>query len=172
MTDIAYIGEIRLFGFTFAPVDWAFCDGTLLSVSQHTALFSLIGTTYGGDGRSTFALPDLRGRVPLHKGQGPGLRDYRQGQKSGMEMVQLTPAEMPSHSHNPQCSDQPGNQQLPANAVPADETNAVHKLYQTSADGVMFPTTSAGGNQAHDNMQPYLAVSYCMCLEGIYPSRS
>ncbi|TCL08596.1 microcystin-dependent protein [Shimia isoporae] len=172
MSDIAYIGEIRLFGFDWAPRDWALCHGQLLSINDNTTLYSLIGTRFGGNGRTTFALPDLRGRVAVHQGQAPGLNNYMLGQKSGMEMVQLTVNEMPSHTHNPQSSNQPGNQQSPNNGVCADETNETFSLYQSAADGVMLPTTAAGGNQAHDNMQPYLVANYCICMNGIYPSRS
>lgn len=172
MTDNAYTGEIRMFGCNFAPRDWAYCDGSLLEISQHTALFSLLGVNYGGDGRTTFALPDFRGRVPIHRGQGPALSNYRMGQKSGAETVQLTTLEMPKHTHAPRCSNQSGNQQLPKNAVPADEGNVAHKLYQDTSDDDMLPTTSAGENQAHNNIQPFSVVGFCICMNGLYPSRS
>ncbi|SFK82611.1 phage tail protein [Shimia haliotis] len=167
----AYTGEIRLFGFSFTPLNWARCDGQLLDISNNQELFSLLGTQFGGDGRRTFGLPDLRGRVAVHQGSGPGLGRYEMGQKSGMEMVQLTEREMPSHTHAPQSSDQPGNKQTPSGGVSADENHSGFALYGTTPDGVMQETTSAGGNMAHNNMQPYTVANYCICLKGIYPNR-
>lgn len=167
-----FCGELRLFGFDWAPLYWAHCGGQLLPINQYGELFSLIGTHYGGDGRTTFALPDLRGRVPIHYGQGPGLRNYRVGQMGGMEMVALTEQEMPSHTHSPQSSDQPGVKQNPNGGVCADEGHGGFALYQSTPDGTMQPTTSAGGNMAHDNMQPYTVGSWCICLQGEYPPRS
>lgn len=168
----AYIAEIRLFGFNYAPRYWAFCDGALLAIAEHTALFSLLGTTYGGDGRTNFKLPDMRGRVPIHRGQGPSLSPYGMGQNGGFEKIPLSIQEMPSHTHAPRCSDQPGNQQFPSNAVPADEGHATFQLYQSTAEKDMQPTTPTGGDQPHYNIQPFLVVNYCICLDGLYPPRS
>lgn len=168
----AYTGEIRLFGFSYAPRDWAFCNGVLLAIAEHTALFSLLGTNFGGDGRTNFGLPELRGRVPIHQGQGPTLSPYYMGQPGGAEAIRLTLPQIPSHTHAPRCSDQPGNQQVPSGAVPADEGHAGFQLYQTTAEKEMQPTSAAGGDQPHYNLQPFLVVNYCICLDGIYPPRS
>lgn len=169
-----FIGEIRIVGFNFAPRGWALCDGQLLAVNQNDALFSLLGTTYGGDGRTTFALPDLRGRVAVHNGNGPGLSAYQLGQKGGEETVALGILHLPSHSHSvsvPSSSNE-GNSDDPAGAVPAviPATDA----YGTTSDGTMapFPSASSGNGQAHPNLQPYLCVHYVIALVGTYPARS
>jgi microcystin-dependent protein len=169
-----YIGEIRMFAGNFAPLGWAFCDGTLLAISQNEALFNLIGTTYGGDGESTFALPDLRGRIPVHAGQGPGLTQRIFAESGGAETVTLTPNQMPSHSHS-----------LLATANPAmSSSTAFGSLLAVTADtpiyGAPVPAGQmnnaavqpAGGTQPHDNMAPSLCVSFIIALEGIFPSPS
>ncbi len=167
-----FIGQIQAFGFDFAPRGWAKCDGQLLAISSHTSLFSLLGTIYGGDGRTSFALPDLRGRSPMHEGRGPGLTERRIGHKSGEEYHTLSTNEIPSHSHYPVCSNAAANQHLPAGHAPADEGNVQFNLFTDAPNAQMKATTSTGGSQAHNNMHPYLALNYCIALEGIYPSRS
>lgn len=165
-----FIGQIQLFGFGWAPVGWAVCAGQLLSISQNTALFSLLGTTYGGDGRTTFGLPDLRGRVPLGFGQGPGLSDYELGQAAGEEAVTLTTGQLPAHNHGMQGSGS-ASSKSPANLVPA--FTSAGSSYGAGDGTQMAGNFSAnqGGSQAHDNMQPYLTACYCIAVEGIYPSR-
>jgi microcystin-dependent protein len=165
-----FLGMIAIYGFNFAPRGWAMCSGQILPIAQNTALFSLLGTTYGGNGQTTFALPDLRSRVPIHFGQGPGLSSYDLGQAAGTETVTLIGNQIPSHTHPVNCSENdassnktPGN--LPANGGSYDPTaNA-----QMSAN--MIPP-SGGGNQPHPNIQPYLAINFCIALEGIFPSRN
>ncbi len=166
-----FIGEIRIVGFTFPPTGWATCDGQLLPISQNTALFSLLGTTYGGDGQQTFALPDLRGRVPIHHGQGPGLSDYVQGQSGGEESHTLTSQELAAHSHliNANAADHTSNR-------PGGRALARGGAYDDAPDGhtQLHPQTvaSAGGNQPHNNLQPYLVLNFIIALQGIYPSRN
>ena len=166
-----FIGEIRMFGGNFAPVGWAFCNGQLMSISQNDALFSLIGTTYGGDGQQTFGLPDLQGRIPVNQGTGFSL-----GQTGGTETVTLTTQQIPSHTHPPQCKSTGGELGSPQNAVWAAST-ANQTIYSDAAPTpslTMNSTTMAndGGNQPHDNMMPFLAVSFIIALEGIYPSQN
>ncbi len=168
-----FIGQIIMFAGNFAPRGWAFCNGQLLSIAQNTALFSILGTTYGGDGKTTFALPDLRSRVPMHPGQGQGLSAYELGQVGGVETVTLTMQQMPIHGHAfaPGCSIDPPSAQSPANSVPAQlDTQA----YGTEANASMRPgnSTNAGGSQAHDNLQPFACVNFIIALEGVFPSRS
>lgn len=170
-----FIGEIIMFGGNFAPRGWALCDGSLLPISQNQALFSILGTTYGGDGRTTFALPDLRGRAPIHAGSGPGLRPRSLGQKGGEEDVTLTSNQMPAHTHDVGCSAQVGNAGTPAGNVPAAEKAAAADVYQTSAPNQTMSSAmihSAGGGQSHDNMQPFLAVNFIIALVGTFPSRN
>ncbi len=167
------IAQIILFGGNFAPRSWAFCEGQLLAISSNTALFSILGTIYGGDGRTTFGLPDLRGRVPIHPGSGPGLSSYRLGQKSGVENVTLLSTQIPSHNHTLMASNDAGTSSEPSNMLLAN-TGALDKEYGT---GNLTPMngqaiSNSGGSQAHTNMQPYLAVNFCICLQGIFPSRS
>ncbi len=176
-----FLGEIRLFGFNFAPRGWAHCDGQLLPIAQNSALFSLLGTIYGGDGRTTFALPDLRGRVPMHMGTGPGLSSHPIGQKSGNESVTLTETQIPSHSHTAngtvQAVSGDGNNKGPAGNVPASLSRENAYSSDTpdtamAADGVNVTVNNTGGGQAHTNMQPYQVVNFCIALTGIYPSRN
>ena len=168
-----FIGEIRMFAGNFAPKDWAFCQGQLLSISQNTALFSILGTTYGGDGRSTFALPNLSGRVPVGVGQGAGLTNRQLGEMSGTETVTLTTAQMPAHSHTVNAVTADGNQNLPTNSFPAN-TKTLDKEYSTVAPNTtMNPTMIgvSGGSQPFGVMQPSLGMNYIICVNGIYPSR-
>ena len=172
-----FIAEIRIFAGNFAPRSWAFCDGQLLPVSQNTALFSLIGTTYGGDGRSTTALPNLQGMAPMHPGRGPGLTSRRLGQRGGVEMVTLSEAQTPSHTHTLRASGggRTGGSRSPQNNlftrvsggfayVTGSDTNLVNLNDQA------LPTT--GGSQPHNNLQPFIALNYIIALQGLYPSRS
>ncbi|HKK74358.1 MAG TPA: tail fiber protein [Saprospiraceae bacterium] len=166
-----FVAEIRIFAGNFAPRGWAFCNGQLLPVSQNTALFSLIGTTYGGDGRSTTALPDLQGRAPMHPGRGPGLTTRRLGERGGEEIVTLTEAQMPNHNHTMMGTDRDVDDNKPQDT----SYGAGTFQYQSSSNLVtmndaMLP--SAGGSQAHNNMQPYLAINFIIALVGLYPSRS
>ena len=168
-----FIGEIRMFAGNFAPKDWAFCQGQLLSISQNTALFSILGTTYGGDGRVTFALPNLSGRVPVGVGQGAGLTNRQLGEMSGTETVTLTTAQMPAHSHTVNAVTADGNQNLPTNSFPAN-TKTLDKEYSTVAPNTtMNPAMIGvtGGSQPVGVMQPSLGVNYIIALYGIYPSR-
>lgn len=166
-----FIGQIMMFGGNFAPRGWAFCDGQLLSISAHSSLFSILGTIYGGDGVSSFALPDMRGRAAIGKGTGPGLTPRIEGHRMGEEHVTLTVSQIPSHHHNPQASSQVGNEQLPIGNVSAEE-GAPNPIFQNTPNGVMKETTNTGGGQSHDNMQPSIVMNYVIALEGIYPSRS
>lgn len=168
-----FIGEIRMFAGTFAPRGWALCDGQLLAVSQNDALFSLFGTIYGGDGRTTFGLPDLRGRVPLHQGSGPGLSPRQIGSKGGAENVTLTINELPSHTHPMQATEEPADSPQPDGRLPARSTTV--DLYINDDPTVNLETsstTSAGGSQSHANMMPFLCVNFIVALVGIYPSRN
>jgi microcystin-dependent protein len=163
-----FIGEIRMFGGNFAPVGWAFCNGALIPISENDALFNLIGTTYGGDGQTTFALPDLQSRVPVHVGPGFAL-----GQSGGTESVTLTTQQIPGHNHAPLDFDGAGNQQSPANGVWASPSSGT--IYSNVAPSlVMAPTAvgSAGGSQPHDNMIPFLVVNFILSLFGIFPSQT
>ncbi|MFN2319393.1 MAG: phage tail protein [Dermatophilaceae bacterium] len=167
-----YIGEIRLFAGNYAPAGWAFCDGSLQAISENDALFSLLGTTYGGDGSTTFALPDLRGRVPIHTGQGPGLTSRSVGQVGGAEQVTLAPAQMPTHSHPAYGADDTSVTTNPSGRVLGHPTT---NTYRSPYGG---PTTTmsassvgmAGGSQPHNNVAPSLAISFIISLFGIYPS--
>jgi microcystin-dependent protein len=169
-----FIGEIRMFGGSFAPAGWAFCAGQLLPISENDALFTLIGTTYGGDGQSTFGLPDLQGRVPVHMGQGPGLTQSHQiGEKHGVESVTLTANQMPVHNHAMLASLNAGTTTNAVNnLLSADPSNQLYT--QDVASVAMAPTigSTVGGSQPHDNLQPYIAISYIISLFGIFPSQT
>jgi microcystin-dependent protein len=168
-----YIGEIKLVGFYFAPSGWALCHGQLLPIIQYQALFSLLGTTYGGDGQTTFALPDLRGRVPMSYGQGPGLTDRTQGEYAGTETNTLQVSQIPSHNHSVNAVTTDGNQNVPTSSLPAN-TKALDKEYSSATANTTMSATmigNTGGGQPVNNMQPYLVLNYIIALEGIYPSR-
>jgi len=172
-----FVGEIRIFSLNFEPQGWAFCNGQLLSISQNTALFSLLGTQYGGDGRTTFALPNLQGSAPLHQGQGPGLSSRAIGEAGGEAAVTLTGSQLPAHTHVARCSSVPGLQPGPVNNVwsplPGRPTPA--PVYSNAGPNVpMNPgaLAPAGGNQPHNNLSPYLGLNFCICLQGIYPARN
>jgi len=167
-----YVGEIRMFGGNFAPVGWAFCDGQPLPISQFETLFNLIGTTYGGDGESTFNVPNLNGRAPLHQGGLNGIT-YIIGQAAGVESVTLTTQQIPSHNHQVIATSNISNQTDVANNVPAQSSTG--KLYQEDTPDVSLSNLvigPIGGNQPHENMQPYLCVSFIISLFGIFPSQT
>ena len=166
-----FVAEIRMFGFNFAPTGWAMCNGQLLPISQNTALFSLLGTFYGGDGKSTFALPDLQGSVPLQPGQGQGLSQYFLGQQAGVQFVTLIQSEMPSHTHTLVASEEVVN----ANNAGDDWFGAGETRYATPPPNAQlnFQALSiAGGSLPHNNMMPYLVVNFCIALQGVFPARN
>jgi microcystin-dependent protein len=168
-----FVAEIRIFPFNFAPKGWAWCDGQILPLSQNTALFSLLGTTYGGDGKSNFALPDLQGRAPMHPGQGPGLSLHDLGETGGSETVSLLESEIPSHSHALNASYGDGNDQSPNNEMFASGIGI--GFYAPPGATVQLNDNSlapAGGDQPHNNMQPYLTFYFCIALQGVYPPRT
>lgn len=171
-----YLAQIQPFGFNFAPRGWSFCDGQILSIAQHSALFALIGTTYGGDGITTFALPDLRGRVALHQGHGPGLSARSIGETGGSQNVTLTASQMPTHNHLVMANGTAGTTFTPANNYLAADSGNTDAIYSTTLSNPATMATNmvgaAGGNQPHNNMQPYLVINWCIAMEGIYPSQS
>ena len=170
-----FVAEIRIFPFNFAPKGWAFCNGQILPISQNTALFSLLGTTYGGDGKSTFALPDLQGSAPMAPGQGPGLSLHDLGEQSGSQFVTLIQSEMPIHIHNLMATTEDGVAgSLLANSVLASTPGA--QLYQTDSSKnivqMNFQALSvAGASLPHNNMMPYLTLNMCIALQGVFPAR-
>jgi|HubBroStandDraft_3_1064219.scaffolds.fasta_scaffold42074_3 microcystin-dependent protein len=172
MVSEPFVGEIRMFGFNFPPQGWAFCDGQLLSISQNAALFSLLGTTYGGDGESNFALPDLRSRVPVSQGQGEGLSSYAEGQAGGTETVTLAAAQMPAHTHAVSASSSPAASERPAGRVLARSPDHSY-IPEPDTDTVMNAKMigETGNSQPHDNIQPYLALNFCIALQGVFPAR-
>lgn len=166
-----FVAEIRIFPFNFAPKGWAWCDGQLLPLSQNTALFSLLGTTYGGNGKSNFALPDLQGRSPMHPGQGPGLSLHDLGETGGSETVTLLESEVPSHSHSFRGTTQDDNSTLPA----GNYYGQLSVVYSGPSNlTTMNPSmiAPAGGDQPHNNMQPYLTFYFCIALQGVFPPRT
>lgn len=180
MTD-PFVGEIRILPYPFAPRNWSTCQGQLLPISQNTALFSILGTLYGGDGRTTFALPDMRGRAPIHHGRGPGLTPRNQGQRLGVADVTLTELQMPNHNHDVRASTENAGESAPgghwlaaAGVTQRGNFNAVD-FYTTSTSGGQMASQAlgtAGGSQAHPNQQPHLGIQFCMSLQGVFPSRN
>jgi microcystin-dependent protein len=171
-----FVAEIRIFPFNFAPKGWALCNGQLLPISQNTALFSLLGTTYGGDGKSSFALPNLQGNVPLHPGQGPGLSLHDLGEPGGSETVTLPQSEIPQHNHVVQAdSDDPGDVSIPGAFTVLGPSDG-GTLYQAAATAgtQLAPQAIAptGSDQPHNNMMPSLVLNFCIALQGVYPPRS
>ncbi len=170
----AYLGEIRMFGYTYAPRGWADCSGQLIAISSNDALFALLGTTYGGDGVNNFKLPDLRGRFPVHPGRNnPNGTQYSMGQASGSETVTLTTAQLPNHPHSIPCNPVAATQSSPENAMRAIEISGRDPVnqYNATGSGVMAPSNPAGSGQPHNNMPPFLTVRFCIAVEGIFPSR-
>ena len=167
-----FLAEIRLLPFNFAPKGWAFCAGQLMSISQNTALFSLLGTTYGGNGTSNFALPNLQGCVAMHPGQGPGLSLHDLGETAGSETVTLLQSEMPSHPHTFNAQDGDGAVADPTNNFIGNSAGLA--FYNGTANTSTYPisTSVSGGNQPHNNMMPYLVLNYCIALQGVFPARS
>lgn len=168
-----YLGEIRIFAFNFAPKGWAFCNGQLLAISSNAALFSILGVTYGGNGTSTFALPNLQSRIPIHAGQGQGLSPYTQGQNGGNESLSLTTQQMPHHNHNVNVLGLNGSTNKAAGSYLADSTGG--NLYTTSnpnntlnANAITF----VGNSQPHANIEPYLCLNFCIATSGIFPPRN
>ncbi|HLG15597.1 MAG TPA: tail fiber protein [Blastocatellia bacterium] len=170
-----FVAEIRIFPFNFAPKGWAFCDGQLMPLSQNTALFSLLGTTYGGDGKSNFALPNMQGNAPMHPGQGPGLSLHDLGETGGSETVTLLESEIPSHSHLIMTHSQdPADLGSPTPARALARTNRGFGYVPPAAFTSMSPNTiaPAGGDQPHNNMMPYLTLNFCIALQGVFPPRT
>ena len=165
-----FLAEIRIIGFNFAPRGWAFCDGQILPINQNQSLFALLGTTYGGDGRTSFALPDLRSRVPIHKGSSNGTT-HNLGTKGGAETITLVETEMPQHTHTIQASTDPSDNQTPTGLVLA-KSGQIYSNSTNLVDMVSGTMANNGGGQAHDNMQPYLAINFCIALQGVFPSRN
>ncbi|WP_459211232.1 phage tail protein [Aquimarina rhabdastrellae] len=180
------IGEVRLFAGNFAPRTWAFCEGQLLAISSNTALFSILGTIYGGDGRTSFALPDLRGRVPIGPGTGPGLSTYREGQRGGVETVTLNSLQIPSHTHAHTFNVNSGNATIstpvPGSTIATPGVGSGRSFSPGLGFNASSPDTTlnnnsivignTGGSQAHENRQPWLSLYYIICLQGIFPSRN
>lgn len=174
-----FIAQIMMFGGNFAPRGWALCDGQLLAISSNSALFSILGTTYGGDGRTTFGLPDLRGRAPIHPGNGPGLTSRRLGERGGAETVTLNETQIPAHNHpgTARCFNGAGDSNEAAGNTWSTDLGVSSATYNSSApDADMaantITTQNTGGNQSHGNMQPFLALNYIIALVGVFPSRN
>jgi microcystin-dependent protein len=169
-----FVAEIRIFPFNFAPKGWAFCDGQLLPISQNTALFSLLGTTYGGDGRSNFALPNLQGQAPMFWGQGPGLSLHDLGESTGVETVTLLTTEMPAHSHTMGAAIDPADNNLPAPDRSLAQSQKEY-AYQSNATNMVnlagAALAPAGGGLPHNNMMPYLTLNFCIAMQGVFPAR-
>jgi len=172
-----FVAEIRIFGCNFAPTGWAFCNGQLLPISQNTALFSLLGTQYGGDGKSTFALPNMQGNSPMHQGQGQGLSQRFIGEESGVENVTLLISEMPAHNHTLGSRNTAGNQALPTGNIfgPAGTQLPLPNYYSNALANTQSLTSGlgiSGSSLPHNNMMPYLTLNFCIALQGIFPPRS
>ncbi|WP_243057038.1 phage tail protein [Nocardioides sp. SR21] len=169
-----FLGEIRAFSFNFAPKGWAWCDGQLLPIAQNTGLFALLGINYGGDGKSTFALPDLQGRVPMHPGWGPGLSEYAVGESLGAETVTLTQAQMPAHAHLVASSNATATTRVPSAGRVLAQPPAPAAVHAPPGT-VVWPSSDTihptGGDQPHNNMQPYLTFYYAIALQGVFPQR-
>ena len=172
-----FVAEIRIFPFNFAPTGWAFCNGQIMPISQNTALFSLLGTTYGGDGRSTFALPNMQGNAPMHPGQGPGLSLHDLGETGGSDTVTLLESEIPGHSHLMRAhnGDQADAQNPSPNTSLAQSANGFAYQSNSSQNLVSLnpsALTTAGGDQPHNNLMPYLTLNFCIALQGVFPPRT
>ena len=170
-----FIGQVQVFGFNFPPRGWALCEGQLLAISSNQSLYSLLGTTYGGDGRTTFGLPDMRGRVCVEPGSGPGLQPINWGDKGGTNTNTLTVNQLPSHNHGIQANSSAGDAGSPINnymATSEDANRNAINIYQTAQNGNMKPTQNTGGGQAVNNMQPFLGMYWNIALVGLFPSRN
>lgn len=167
-----FVAEIRIFPFNFAPKGWAFCDGQIIPLSQNTALFSLLGTTYGGDGKSNFALPNLQGSAPMHPGQGQGLSLHDLGETGGSETVSLLESEIPSHTHTLNASAGDATEQGPGNQLFANGIGVGAFATPGGLTQLAQVVAPAGGDQPHNNMQPYLTLNFCIALQGVYPPRT
>ncbi len=167
-----YIGQIQTFGFNFAPRGWALCNGQFLPISSNSALFSLLGTIYGGDGRTTFGLPDLRGRFPMHFGDGPSTVNRPIGQTGGAETHTLSASEMPSHSHSVSVTPDVGNQASPVGAIQATANDGESNYSTNTANAVASNPGNAGGGLAHNNMPPFLVINFSIALVGLFPPRN
>jgi microcystin-dependent protein len=167
----SYVGEVRLVGFNFAPVGWALCNGDLISISQNSALYNLIGTTYGGDGVQTFGLPNLQGRIPIHQGTLAGGGNYVIGQTGGLESVPLTTSQYPIHNHNLLGSSNKGSGNNPANNAAGSDLKVYINENPATAMNPSMVGLSGGGNQPHDNLQPYQVLNWIISLFGVYPSK-
>jgi microcystin-dependent protein len=173
-----FVAEIRIFPFNFAPKGWAFCNGQLMPISQNTALFSLLGTTYGGDGKSTFALPNLQDSAPMHPGQGPGLSLHDLGEQSGSQTVTLLVSEIPVHAHLLMAQQDPGDLFQPQvggvgnSLARSNNGNAYQNVVNANLVNMALQTLSpAGGDQPHNNMMPFLTLNFCIALQGVFPAR-
>lgn len=168
-----YIGNIMMCGYNFAPLGWLLCSGQLISISGNEALFQLIGTTYGGNGTTNFALPNLQSRIPIGQGQGPGLSNYVIGQTGGQEEVTLTSNQLPAHNHNINASTASGTAGTPSNNFIAQNADGIDS-FTSSSNGTLHTSSmgATGGNQAHSNIQPFLALYFCIAMEGIFPVQS
>jgi len=164
-----FLAEIRMMGFNFAPRGWAFCDGQILPINQNQSLYSLLGTIYGGDGRTSFALPDLRGRTPIHVGQDTG-SPFTEGQKGGEETHTLAASEMPQHNHSVNTSSTDGNAPIPIDNTLGGYNNGYNN--GTNLVGLTNEVANAGGGQAHNNMQPTMVVNFCIAIQGLFPPRN
>lgn len=169
-----FVAEIRMFPFNFAPKGWAFCDGQLLPLSQNTALFSLLGTTYGGNGKSNFALPNLQGRAPMQPGQGPGLSLHDLGETGGSETVSLLESEIPTHAHTMRGSIDDADLQIPQSFTTMAKSSGQNAYSSTATPVSLAPETlaPAGGDAPHNNMMPYLTFNFCIALQGVFPPRT
>jgi microcystin-dependent protein len=169
-----FVGEIRLVGFNFAPAGWAFCNGQLMAISENETLFNLIGTTYGGDGQNTFALPNLQSRVIIHQGQGPGLSNYIIGENAGVETVTVTSAQLPIHNHTANCSSSAGSESSPVGHIWSADAAGLTAEYSNIQNGQMNAAAigQSGGSQPHENRMPFLAMNYIISLFGIFPSQN
>jgi microcystin-dependent protein len=168
-----FVAEIRIFPFNFPPTGWAFCDGQLMPISQNTALFSLLGTTYGGDGKSTFALPDMQGNAPMQPGQGQGLSLRDLGEQGGSESITLLQTEIPVHTHTWNANNAPATLNAPDNtrSIARSSGGTAYKVINPDAQMALQAVSPAGGSLPHNNMQPYLTLNFCIALQGIFPQR-
>jgi microcystin-dependent protein len=168
-----FVAEIRIFPFNFPPTGWAFCDGQLMPISQNTALFSLLGTVYGGDGKSTFALPDMQGNAPMQPGQGQGLSLRDLGEQGGSESITLLQTEIPVHTHTWNANNAPATLNAPDNtrSIARSSGGTAYKVINPDAQMALQAVSPAGGSLPHNNMQPYLTLNFCIALQGIFPQR-